>query len=149
MPFPVLVGNNRVYDRCGCELVITPKEIALLHHPHSVQEGTPPWRWWSSHLLTPSLLAGVREVEQCLDDQKHFNMYCGLLCIIPAQWVSFQILIAPFYEHYNGQWLFSVKINPSSVCTHQRFNTFQLEKNHILTDFINVHRYYIWQVQCV
>ena len=114
-PFPVLVGNNRVYDRCGCWLVITSQEIALLHHPHSVLEGTPPRRWCSSHLLTPSLLAGVREVEQCEDDQKHFNMYCGLLCIIPAQWVSFQILIAPFYEHYNGQWLFSVTINPSSV----------------------------------
>ena len=63
-PFPVLVGNNRVYDRCGCELVITSQEIALLHLPHSVLEGTPPRRRWSSYLLTPSLLDGVREVEQ-------------------------------------------------------------------------------------
>ena len=38
--------------------------------------------------------------------------------------------------------------NQSVFCVHQRFNTFQLEKTHILTDFINVHRYYIWQVQC-
>ena len=35
--------------------------------------------------------------EPCEDDQNHFDMYYGLLCIIPAQWVSFQILIAPFY----------------------------------------------------
>ena len=45
-------------------LVITSQEIALLLLPHSEDEGTPArWRR-SSHLLTPSLLAGVRAEEQ-------------------------------------------------------------------------------------
>ena len=63
-PFPVLVGNKRMHGRCGCKLVITSQEIALLLLPDSEDEGTPArWRR-SSHILTPSHLAGVWGEEQ-------------------------------------------------------------------------------------
>ena len=62
--FPALVGNKRMHGRCGCKLVITSQEIALLLLPDSEDEGTPArWRR-SSNILTPSHLAGVREEEQ-------------------------------------------------------------------------------------
>ena len=66
--FPVLVGNNRVYSRCGCELVITSQETALLLLPHSVHVGTPPMWRRSSHFLTPPHTAGVRVEEPCEDE---------------------------------------------------------------------------------
>ena len=57
--FPALVGNKRMYGRCGCKLVITSQEIALLLLPDSEDEGAPArWRR-SSNILTPSHLAGV------------------------------------------------------------------------------------------
>ena len=57
--FPALVGNKRMNGRCGCKLVITSQEIALLLLPDSEDEGTPArWRR-SSNILTPSHLAGV------------------------------------------------------------------------------------------
>ena len=63
-PFPALVGNKRMHGRCGCKLVITSQEIALLLLPDSEDEGTPArWRR-SSNILTPSHLAGVRGQEQ-------------------------------------------------------------------------------------
>ena len=80
-PFPVLVGNNRVYSRC--ELVITSQEIALLLLPHSVHVGTPPMGRRSSHFLTPPHTAGVRVEEPCEDDQKHSNMYFSFTYPIP------------------------------------------------------------------
>ena len=62
--FPALVGNNRMHGRCGCKLVITSQEIALLLLPESEDEGSPArWRR-SSNILTPSHLAGVRGEEQ-------------------------------------------------------------------------------------
>ena len=79
----MLVGNNRVYSRCGCELVITSQEIALLLLPHSVHVGTPPMGRRSSHFLTPPHTAGVRVEEPCEDDQKHSNMYYGFTYPIP------------------------------------------------------------------
>ena len=48
----------------GCKLVITYQETGLLHLPGTVQEGAPQMRRWSKVNLTPSLLAGAREVEQ-------------------------------------------------------------------------------------
>ena len=57
-----------MHGRCGCKLVITSQEIALLLLPDSEDEGTPArWRR-SSNILTPSHLAGVRE-----EEQSHFD----------------------------------------------------------------------------
>ena len=53
VPFPVLVGKNRVYNRGGCWLVFTSQEIGHLLSPHSGGPGTPLIRLRWCHFLTP------------------------------------------------------------------------------------------------
>ena len=80
---PVLVGNNRVYSRCGCKLVITYQEIGLLLPPPTWYTGPPAIRGRSSHLLTPPYGRWVGALPVLVDNNRVYSR-CGCKLVWPV-----------------------------------------------------------------